>query len=154
MPWTRRQVRYLESSVSPLTEAQKDKMNTELHSDPSLGHKKKGSPAMAKDGAKHEYSRTEIEHHRDGEGKHTGHTVKHYPVAKPASKSGAFMERGEPSVHVFGPGEGNALMEHLKQHLGIGKAPAAGSQEKEIEAAEHEPPHETDEEEEEESEGA
>ena len=118
-----------------------------------MGHAKKGSSEMKKDGMKHEYARTEIEHHRDGEGKHTGHTVKHYPIAKPASKSGAFMDRGEPSVHVFGPGEGNALMAHLKEHLGIGAAKAAGSQEKELEAAEHEPPHESDEAEEEISEG-
>jgi hypothetical protein len=46
MPYTRRQVRFLESSGSPLTPAQKDKMNAELHTDPSLGHKRKGSKAM------------------------------------------------------------------------------------------------------------
>jgi hypothetical protein len=42
MPWTRRQVRYLMSSGSPLTEAQKTKMKGELHDNPSMGHMKKG----------------------------------------------------------------------------------------------------------------
>jgi len=42
MPWTRRQVRYLLSDASPLTPAQKKKMQAELHENPQLGHKKKG----------------------------------------------------------------------------------------------------------------
>lgn len=46
MPYTRRQVRFLESDDSPLSPAQKDKMNAELHADPALGHKRKGSAAM------------------------------------------------------------------------------------------------------------
>lgn len=49
MPWTRRQVKYLLSSGSPLTGEQKTKMKGELHADPSMGHKKKGSPALKKD---------------------------------------------------------------------------------------------------------
>ena len=48
MPWTRRQVRYLLSKVSPLSSGQKKKMVGELHSDPSMGHKKKGSSALKK----------------------------------------------------------------------------------------------------------
>jgi hypothetical protein len=40
MPWTRKQVRYLLSKVSPLTESQKKKMKEELHENPSMGHKK------------------------------------------------------------------------------------------------------------------
>lgn len=44
MPWTRRQVKYLLSDkVSPLSAKQKQKMKRELHADPSMGHKKKGS---------------------------------------------------------------------------------------------------------------
>lgn len=68
MPWTRRQVRYLESSGSPLTSAQKAKMNAELHADPSMGHKKKGSADLKKQkmnagiskfkGESHSYSHT------------------------------------------------------------------------------------------------
>jgi len=49
MPWTRRQVRFLESSGSPLTSAQKAKMNAELHADPAMGHAKKGSSELERD---------------------------------------------------------------------------------------------------------
>lgn len=38
MPWTQREKRFLLSAGSPLTDQQKDKMETELHADPSLGH--------------------------------------------------------------------------------------------------------------------
>lgn len=145
MPWTRRQVRYLESSGSPLTPAQKDKMSAELHSDPSLGHKKKGSGAMKKEGKKSAFHMTHITHHDDG-----SHSVEHIPHMK-GSQSGAFMER--PDGMTYSAGDGKELMGKLKEHLGIGAAPAAGTQEKETEAAEHEPPHHTDEAEEEISEG-
>lgn len=111
MPWTRKQVRYLESSVSPLTQAQKDKMNAELHADPSLGHKQKGSSAMKKDG-KAPFHHTMITHHHDG-----SHTVEHHPHPKMASKSGAFMEHGEPKS--YSVGDGQALMGKLSQHLGL-----------------------------------
>lgn len=43
MPYTRRQVRYLLSSVSPLSDEQKTKLKSELHKDPDLGHAKKGA---------------------------------------------------------------------------------------------------------------
>jgi len=46
MPWTRKQVKKLLSSGSPLSSAQKAKMKRELHANPSMGHKKKGSAAM------------------------------------------------------------------------------------------------------------
>lgn len=42
MPWTRQQVKYLLSKVSPLTSSQKTKMKGELHANPALGHYKKG----------------------------------------------------------------------------------------------------------------
>lgn len=48
MPWTRKQVKLLLSKVSPLTPKQQQKMKVELHSDPSLGHEKKGSKALRK----------------------------------------------------------------------------------------------------------
>jgi hypothetical protein len=41
MPWTEKQVRFLLSKGSPLTDAQKDKDKAELHANPSMGHKKK-----------------------------------------------------------------------------------------------------------------
>lgn len=47
MPYTRRQVKYLLSSGSPLSGAQKDKMKNELHADPAMGHAKKGSGELS-----------------------------------------------------------------------------------------------------------
>jgi hypothetical protein len=46
LPWTRKQVKKLLSSGSPLDDAQKRKMIEELHRDPKLGHAKKGSAAL------------------------------------------------------------------------------------------------------------
>lgn len=51
MPWTRKQVKYLLSKVSPLSSGQKTKMVGELHEDPAMGHEKKGSPALSKKSA-------------------------------------------------------------------------------------------------------
>ncbi len=48
MPWTRRQVKKLLSSGSPLTGAQQDKMKRELHANPAMGHARKGSKALKK----------------------------------------------------------------------------------------------------------
>ena len=48
MPWTRRQVKKLLSSGSPLTSEQQAKMKAELHRNPKLGHAKKGSAALKK----------------------------------------------------------------------------------------------------------
>lgn len=48
MPWTRKQVKLLLSKASPLTGEQQDKMKSELHADPAMGHKKKGSNALKK----------------------------------------------------------------------------------------------------------
>lgn len=41
MPYTRKQVKFLFSKGSPLTEAQKEKMHKELHANPAMGHAKK-----------------------------------------------------------------------------------------------------------------
>lgn len=49
MPWTEQQVRYLLSSASPLTDAQKEKMKKELHENPAMGHKKKKKNIWLKD---------------------------------------------------------------------------------------------------------
>jgi hypothetical protein len=46
MPWTRRQVKKLLSSGSPLTPEQQTKMKAELHENPKLGHARKGSKEM------------------------------------------------------------------------------------------------------------
>lgn len=43
MPWTRKAVKYLLSSASPLTGEQQAKMKAELHANPALGHAKKKS---------------------------------------------------------------------------------------------------------------
>jgi hypothetical protein len=48
MPWTRRQVRKLLSSGSPLSPEQKQKMIGELHANPAMGHARKGSKALKK----------------------------------------------------------------------------------------------------------
>jgi len=46
MPWTRKQVRYLLSSGSPLSESKKESMKGELHSNPEMGHAHKGSDLL------------------------------------------------------------------------------------------------------------
>jgi hypothetical protein len=100
---------------------------------------------MAKE-KKAPFHMTHITHHDDG-----SHTVEHEHHRKPASKSGAFMERPEPES--YSVGSGKELMSKLHEHLGIGAAKAPKSEEKELEAAEHEPPHESEEEEEQVAEG-
>lgn len=61
MPWTRRQVKYLLSKGSPLSGAQKTKMVGELHSDPAMGHAKKGSAELK--AAARERMQSEIKHY-------------------------------------------------------------------------------------------
>lgn len=48
MPWTRKQVKLLLSKVSPLSAAQQEKMKSELHANPAMGHAKKGSIRLKK----------------------------------------------------------------------------------------------------------
>lgn len=48
MPWTRKQVKLLLSKYSPLTSGQQDKMKSELHADPKMGHARKGSQELKK----------------------------------------------------------------------------------------------------------
>ena len=124
MPWTPRQVRFLESSGSPLTAAQKDKMNSELHSDPSLGHNKKGSEAMKKAAPTSEPMREmRIEFHRGEGNKVTGATVHHHMMPKP-TKSAAFSENTEHSFP-FGAGDHEKMMDHIHEHTGAQMAAKA-----------------------------
>jgi hypothetical protein len=108
-------------------------MNSELHENPALGHKKKGSAAMAKAPA------MKMEHMRITPAENGGTVIEHH--FKPTMKgTGAFMEHKEPETHVFGKGEGKKMMAHLKEHLGIGAAPSPKNPEGEMHAAPHEPP--------------
>lgn len=116
MPWTRRQVRYLESSGSPLSAAQKDKMNSELHADPSLGHNKKGSTAMKKGMSSEPMREMRVEVHRGPKKEVTGFTVHHHMMPK-ATKSAAFMENTTHS-HPFSADEHEKMMDHISDHLG------------------------------------
>jgi hypothetical protein len=51
MPWTRQQVKFLlDKKVSPLTSTQRSKMVGELHADPKMGHVRKGSKELKKNG--------------------------------------------------------------------------------------------------------
>lgn len=56
MPWTPKQVRFLFSSGSPLSEEQKEKDKAELHANPSLGHRRKKNP-ITRARAHHEHRR-------------------------------------------------------------------------------------------------
>lgn len=145
MPWTPRQVRYLESSGSPLSSTQKAKMNSELHADPSLGHNKKGSEAMTKAPASHEPMKgMRIEFHRGHGGKVTGATVHHHMMSKP-SKSAAFMEDTHHSFP-FSADQHEEMMDHVHEHsagqMGAGaaapKEQPAGANQMEEEAGEGE----------------
>jgi len=49
-PWTRKQVKLLLSKYSPLDSAQKTKMVGELHANPAMGHARKGSQELKKNG--------------------------------------------------------------------------------------------------------
>ena len=128
MPYTEKQVRFLESSGSPLTAAQKSKMNAELHADPSLGHKKKGSTAMKKVATAQPMREMRIEIHRGPGPKRavTGFTVHHHMVPKPASKSGAFME-DTTHQQPFSKDEHGKMMAHVTSHLKGQLGMAAGA---------------------------
>lgn len=147
MPWTERQVRYLESSGSPLTAAQKSKMNSELHQDPSLAHHQKGSSAMKKPAATHDpmsemrepMREMRIEIHRGPKQKVTGFTVHHHMVPK-ATKSMAFSENTTHSKP-FGADQHEQMMDHIHEHTAAqlgGKEPAAATPSAEEEQAEGE----------------
>ena len=108
-------------------------MNAELHADPSLGHKKKGSPAMKKESTP-QLREMRIEIHRAPSGEVTGHTVHHHHMSKP-NKSGAFMEGAEHSSFPFEKGAGKAMMTHIGQHLDGGmEAPRPEGSEQEEES--------------------
>lgn len=46
MPYTRKQVKLFLSKGSPLSGAQQDKVKSELHANPAMGHARKGSAAL------------------------------------------------------------------------------------------------------------
>ena len=115
MPYTRRQVRFLESSGSPLTATQKAKMNRELHENPALGHNQKGSEAMKKSPAGH-MREMRIEVHHGPKKEVTGYTVHHHMMPHPATKSGAFMEH-ESHEHPFSANDHKAMKAHVNEHL-------------------------------------
>lgn len=46
MPFTKKEVRFLLSNGSPLSEAHKEKVKAELRANPAIGRAKKGSAAM------------------------------------------------------------------------------------------------------------
>lgn len=136
-PWTRRQVRYLESSGSPLTQAQKDKMNAELRADPSLGHHTKGSAAMKKASPAGHLREMRIEVHRGPDMKVTGHTIHHHMHPTKASKFGAFMEETHHSFP-FGPDQHAEMMDHIAEHLEPGPTKEMAKNVAEQEAEEEE----------------
>ena len=136
MPWTRQQVKYLESSGSPLTSSQKAKMNSELHENPALGHNRKGSAAMKKESPEGHMREMRIEIHRGPKKEVTGFTVHHHmmPTKSASSPSGAFMEN-QTHTQPFSAKEHGAMMEHVNEHLdgvmggGGGKGEAAEEEE-------------------------
>jgi hypothetical protein len=64
------------------------------------------------------YHHTMITHHGDG-----SHTIEHHPHVK-ATKSAAFMERGEPES--YSVNDGHDLVSKLKEHLGLEKGKPGG----------------------------
>jgi hypothetical protein len=52
MPWTRKQVKKILSSGSPLNEEQQENMKHELHENPKMGHARKGSKELKEHGRK------------------------------------------------------------------------------------------------------
>jgi hypothetical protein len=98
MPWTRRQVRFLESKDSPLTSSQREKMNAELHANPAMGHMKKGHMSKVDT-----YKKSKRKAHRvviePAEGGYVATT--HYPGPIDGSSHGTLIndEGPEKSVH-------------------------------------------------------
>jgi hypothetical protein len=88
-------------------------MNHELHENPAMGHKKKGSEAMAKG---------KMEHMRISPSENGGHSIEHHYKSS-MGKSGAFLSHPEPETHVFGAHEGAKMIKHIKEHLGLGAKP-------------------------------
>src|SRR5260370_33458198 len=126
MPWTPRQKRYLLSSSSPLSNSQQEKMLSELHANPSLGHKKKGSEAMKKPAGHLREMRIEIHRGPSPKREVTGYTVHHHMAPTATSKSQAFMEH-ETHTQPFSADEHAKILDHVPHHL-PGFQPAAGKE--------------------------
>lgn len=77
----------------------------------------------------HGLRRMEVEVHRDGAGKITGHTVTHTPFEKPktSSKSGAFYSEPKRSEFPFSAKDNEAMIDHVSEHLG-GEGAGAGEE--------------------------
>jgi hypothetical protein len=103
---------------------------------------KKGSRTMEPKESPQTMKGMNIQIHRDGEGKVTGHMITHEFEPR-ATKSGAFMERPKEATHMFGPkgekvGAGMPMMAHLGKHLGIGAAASPKTEETEMDPSEPE----------------
>jgi hypothetical protein len=104
MPWTKRQVRFLESKDSPLTSSQREKMNSELHDNPSMGHMKKGAKGMERGNKVEAYKKSKRKAHRihiEKADDDSGFMVTtHYPGPIDGSSHGALIsDASEKSVH-------------------------------------------------------
>src|SRR5271154_4281978 len=125
MPWTRRQVRYLESNDSPLTASQKSKMNSELHNDPAMGHMKKGfhkkehmSKVDSYKKSKRKAHRVTVEPADDGSGYIT---TTHYPMGESGNDA---LKSGRP-IDNEGPEKGihknlSSVHRHMNDCMGGG----------------------------------
>jgi len=82
--------------------------------------------------AKGNIRRMEIEPAQNG-----GHTVTHHfkETARHSAKHGMMPGYSEPESHVFGPGDGHAMLAHIANHLSIPEGDIGG--EKAEEDAEH-----------------
>lgn len=70
----------------------------------------------------HGLRRMEIEVHRDGAGKITGHTVTHTPFEKPKlSKSQAFYEEPKRSEFPFSVKDHDSMIDHVTAKLDGGE---------------------------------
>ena len=124
MPYTPKQVRFLESSGTPLTAVQKAKMNRELHENPSLGHYKKGhmSKVDAYKKSKRKAERVDVEKADDGSG---FITRTHYPGPIDGSKNGTLIRDNGPEIGV------HKNLSSVHRHMNDCMCSAAGSMERE-----------------------
>ena len=106
-------------------------MLSELHANPSLGHKKKGSEAMKKPAGHLREMRIEIHRGPSPKREVTGYTVHHHMAPTATSKSQAFMEH-ETHTQPFSADEHEKMLDHVQEHLdgvqgGGGKESAAAA---------------------------
>jgi hypothetical protein len=116
MPYTRRQVRFLESSGSPLSGKQKDKMNRELHNDPSLGHREKGhmSKVDKYKESKKKAHRISIERVKDHKGGDAFKVTTHYPGPIDGSDHGTLIDDERDVIHT----KLSSIHKHINEKMG------------------------------------